>query len=529
MELPLLNHPERLLWLLVLPLLWLLARPLRPRQRVATPHLVQWQRALARLKRRPQRFPWLRFLALALAFACGALALADATLGARPGPRQLAVVVDASASLAATSRRAPRGAMAAAVAALAQRLAELPRGVDVRVLLAGTAPQVLAGNPDTLVARLSAQAPAGRGLDLAALAASLARPQVAVWTVTDGLGPSAAPEHGALTLVGEPADNLAITACAVEDAWPLPEIHVRLTLRSFAGRALPWRLAITGGVAEAEPHSGTLAAGAVEEVEVPLRRAGGGGVRIALDGASDALALDDGVRITVAPPPSPKIAVLAEGTDRRWIDLAARVLAEELGGSVMPAADASAADFLLAEGGVLGAPPAGLRAITFGTRVGAGELAADDLEVQPLVADWDRDDPITKDLDLSDLRVRLALRSGFGAEGKTLVAGESRPLVVLSGSGDRTCVHAAFRLADTNFPLLAAFPSFLRRAYARSHGAAPEPVVESPLLDPLESDLRAKAARPEDRPLPAFGDPGKALAVPLLLAALAFLALRIYL
>ena len=67
MELPSLSSPERLWWLVaLLPLLYLLAQPPRPRQALFTAHASQWQRALQQLKRRPPRFRALRWLLLSL-------------------------------------------------------------------------------------------------------------------------------------------------------------------------------------------------------------------------------------------------------------------------------------------------------------------------------------------------------------------------------------------------------------------------------------------------------------------------------
>lgn len=92
-----LTHGERLWWLAALPVLWLLARPLRPKAIVATPYLALWKRAQERLGRRPLRVRWWRLLLLAAAFASAALAFAGARAGHRGGPTALAVLLDDSA------------------------------------------------------------------------------------------------------------------------------------------------------------------------------------------------------------------------------------------------------------------------------------------------------------------------------------------------------------------------------------------------------------------------------------------------
>ena len=83
-----LQAPERLWWLLLLPVLFWLAMPPRPRTVVWTAHLPQWVLAQKTLRRRPPRLRGLRFLLLAL--ACVAAVLAHAGLGLRgtPGPQR---------------------------------------------------------------------------------------------------------------------------------------------------------------------------------------------------------------------------------------------------------------------------------------------------------------------------------------------------------------------------------------------------------------------------------------------------------
>ena len=91
-----LEHPERLWALLILPVLYWLARPPRPRRVVATAHLAVWDAALRRLGRRDARFRRLRFWLLAVAAIAVVFATAAPRLADRAGPRRYVVVLDRS-------------------------------------------------------------------------------------------------------------------------------------------------------------------------------------------------------------------------------------------------------------------------------------------------------------------------------------------------------------------------------------------------------------------------------------------------
>lgn len=532
MDLPALSRPENLLWLLLLPVLFWLSRPQPPRQVALTPHLALWLRARARLGRRAIRFRWRRFLLLALAFGTTVLALCGPTHGGREGPRALAIVLDASTSMGAG---APDSPWSRARALIEERLHDLPAHVVAQIALCGAEVRVLTGSTEELIAQLDV-APAGAGaVDLDDLVASLASSasRVAVWTITDGLGPTAPPRAGALTVLGAPAANAGFTAVHVADAWPLPELAIDAELHNFADAPREVRIAAEGGVAAAPPIAVTIPAGGTERVTLALRRTTGGRLRVSFEGAADALAADDAVEIDLAPPPPADIAVLADSDAGPWIQRAAQALARTTGGQVVPGGGKGRVGFLMVEGGILPDLGAGARSLTFGTRQSTHELTEADMVLQPRVVDWDRTDPLTRDLDLSELWVAASLRADFlGAEdGKPLLFGEHGPLLVAEETPAGYSVHASFRLSDSNLALLPAFPQLVRRTFARAFGAAAGPRLSpANLLDARESRLQrlAPPAAYVDRPLPEFGAPGTSLAVPLLVLALAAVALRVY-
>ena len=521
-----LSAPERLLWLLALPLLWLLARPLRPRTQLLTPHLQQWLAARDRLGRRRIRFPRLRYLLLAAAFCAGALAFAGARTGARAGPTRLVVLLDTTASMAAVTGTGVT-AFAAAVERVRSQLLALPREIRVAVDLVGAEVTVLDGDAEAILRRLPA-APAGRsGLDLVQLADQLAAADTAVWCVTDGQMLRTAPARAALALVGRSVANAGIVGLEVEDRWPLPEITFTVTLANLASTVRAGALRLSGGVEPLAEQTLDLAPGETRTLRVPARRAAGGEVTLSLGGPADALPADDQVVVTVRPPAQPDLAWLADTDDPRMLRAAAASLAAESGGRVVPAGAATQASLLLAEGGVLPATAAQLRAITFGTRFSAEPLAADRIGRDLVVSAWSRTSPLTVGLDLSDLRVASALL-GEVPPGEILIASDRGPLAVLVAGPGTGAVHFAFRLSDSNLGFLPAFPQLLRRAFAACYGATSPAVVPAGLVAGAEeSDLRPCRAGP-DRPLPAFGSAGRSLALPLLLLAMLCLAARVY-
>lgn len=523
MELPDLTDPARLWWLLLLPVLYLLARPPFPRRVVDTAHMAQWLRAQQRLGRRRVRFRRLRFLLMVLAFTLSVVAFAGPRSRGAPGPTRLAVLLDSSASMGeATGSESPYGQ---AVALIRARLSTLPADIEVRLARIADQVEVSVGAAESILSLLEAS-PRGAGLvSLERLAEGLLDRDTAVWTLTDGLGTTRPPQLGALTILGVPGDNVGFVAGELTDSWPLPEVRVDYEIRSFAAVTRTVTVAVEGPVEPVQPAQFELPAGGARTSSIELRRTGAGLLRIHLQTEGDLLAADDQLAWQLPGPPAPVIAALADEESGPWLHAAAVALAEESGGTVVEGV--SAAGFLLVEGGVMDVVPGRSRGLYFGTRPPGPPPDPRDLW-HPVVVDWDRQDPLTAGLDLSDLRIDQALPRVLPA-GKTLIRGERGPLMVVVEEEDRATVHTAFRMSDSNIGLLPAFPQLLRRSLSRAYGQPARPRPAPPrLLSAAESELRWAAGQPRNRPLPEFGRAGDSLVVPLLLLALVALAARVY-
>lgn len=528
------ESPQFLWAALLLPLLWWLSQPPRPRRQVLTPHLAQWQQALHALRRRPPRGSAWRFVLLALATLAAAIAAARPVARGRPGPRRLVVLLDASASMAL---RGVDGVTAfdAAKARLRAAFAVLPPHVEVTLLRCGGA--LLRRHGASARALQDLGEPDGElAVDLSAIAAAAAAaPDTAVWTLTDGQGQARLPDVGALTSLGdrdERTANAAVLALRIDDQWPLPVLPVDIDVVAFApaapGGGVPVTLTAAGAIAPLPPAAHTLQPGVVATIPLVLERtAAGGELRIAAALAGDRLPDDDALALTLPPLPAPRIAVLAEPDGGPYAEAAAEALAVEVGGDAVAAAAGQEVGLLLVDGGAAAVAPGSVRAVTFGTRLEGAP--APEPWPQPTVADWARGDAWTAGLDLSELVVERAW-GGILPPGEPFLwaeqAGERRPLAVVArGAGGVASVHFAFRLRDGNLPLLAAFPQLLRRAFVQSYGAAAAAVGPRRAPPPGEVDL-GRGATAADRPLPTFATPDQDLAAWFVLLGLGALALR---
>jgi hypothetical protein len=525
-------QPAWLALALVLPVLWWLSLPPRPRHVHWTPHLAQWQNAIAALRRRAPRASSLRFLLLALAAAAAAVAAAGPFVPAQPGPGRLVVLLDGSASMAAGR---DGSAFARARESIAASMAVVPPHVDVTVVRIGG--DVVRRHGASARALHDLGAPAGPlAVDLAAAARRAAAEDTVVWTVTDGHGQQALPDVGALTVLPRTGPNAAVLAVRWQDAWPLPGLAAEVDVLACAGageRPLAVTLRAEGALEAPVDERVAVTNGVVATTTLALARAAAGGevrIRVALDG--DVLAADDTLRAWLPPLPVPRIAVLAEADAGPFARVAAEALAAEVGGAVVAdPTPGSGAGWLLVDGGVAAIQPGRARGLLFGCRPDAG--AEPEPWLSPTVADWDRESALTRGLDLSELRIDRAWRRSLPPGQVFLWAdevlpdagGERTPLAVVSGDETAT-VHFAFRLADSNLPLLPAFPQLLRRAFVRSHGVGAIIQARDTPPPPAEVDLREVAPPVPDRPLPPFGGRDEPLARWCVLAGLVFLLLR---
>ncbi len=526
-------HPEHLWWLLLLPVLFLLAMPPQPHTVLWTAHLPQWVAAQKLLRRRPPRLRGLRFLLLALACIAAAAALAEPRLPGEPGPTRLVVLLDGSASMAANTAHGT--AFAVAREALQRGLAVVPPSVVVTLLRCG-GPLLRRHGPSARALHDLGEPEGSGSADLVTLAASLQKADTAVWTLTDGQGTAAGsdgphvPTVGALSVCGTAVANAAILAVRTTDRWPLPQFDVEVDLVAFGGAPQMAHLHVTGAIDAPVDLPVELRPGVVATVAAVLTRtAAGGPLELRVELTGDALPGDDRWRAELPRLPAPRLAVLTEAEGGPFAAVAAEALAAEVSGEVVPAVAGVDVGLLLVDGGEVAIAPGTVRAIGFGSRfAGSAEPTP---WLQPTLADWDRTGPLTAGLDLSELQIRCAFRATLPPGVPFLWAaepgGDRVPLAVVCGGPDTASVHFAFRLQDSNLPLLPAFPQLLRRAFVRCYGGGAQLRVATAAPAAGEQDLWRRATA-TDRPLPSFGTPERELASLLLFGGLCAMVLRAF-
>jgi hypothetical protein len=521
-----LQEPWHLLALSAVPVMWWLSLPARPKAPTWTPHLAQWRHALQALRRRPPRRSRWRFWLLATAATAATFAWAQPVWPGEPGPERLVIVLDGSASMAA--RDAQGGsAFAAATAAVTAALANVPDHVDVTLLRAGGPLRRRHGA--SARAHLDFGEPGGAlAIDLVAVAAAAANePRTVVWTCTDGQGQTRLPDVGALTVVPRSGPNAAIIAVRLVDAWPLPNLTVAVDVVAHAGSEAKVELRREGACADLAAQSLTLAPGVPATATFEVQRlAPGGELRFVATLAGDILPDDDTWRVQLPPLPAPRIAVLVDADAGPFAAAAADALADEVDGEVVPATSDEPVGLLLVDGGRAALQPGRVRALTFGSQL-AGEGPPEAWR-QPSGLEWARTLPMTAGIDLSELVVHQAWRGLLPPGEPFLWANEAEgpiPLAVFVGDAQLGSVHFAFRLQDSNLPLLPAFPQLLRRAFVRCYGTAMALQATSPPPAAGEQDLTQPATAP-DRPLPSFATKDLDLAPWCLLLGLCALALR---
>jgi hypothetical protein len=80
------------------------------------------------------------------------------------------------------------------------------------------------------------------------------------------------------------------------------------------------------------------------------------------------------------------------------------------------------------------------------------------------VLDWQRDNPIVKDLALNQLYISPSLKLNVPLDALTLIDGLKGPLVALAHDGKRINMVIGFDLLQSNWPFLPSFPMFFYRA-----------------------------------------------------------------
>lgn len=447
---------------LAIPVLVLhVLRPRRPPVQVSSTWLWQevarpvsaatpWQRL------RPSLLLLLQLLAVLL------LAVAVARpvrVTAAPLAAHTVFIVDTSGSMAATDGSPDR--LSSALATARQLRGQLPAGGVASVVLAGPQPRVvLSASPDRRAfddALRSVRATAA-GADFATalnLAASLETPGVPVGFVLLSDGGLTAAEKRALLpgtrylRVGERASNRGISRLVVEPA--AEGLRALVTVKHHGGppATQTLRLDVDGRTAASLRVSLDRGATVERQVELPV----GDRVEAFLEG-DDLLAADDHAFAVAGRRPA--LRVLVAGPENPFLDL----LLDALPGLTVERSPTSrpAGGFDLAIYDRVAVPAdPGAPALAIAAPGGAPGVTVDGDLATPVVTLLASEDPLLRDLDLSELAISTAQKLSAPGD-EVLIGTEGGPLLVRGTRDGRPFAYLGFALEDSDLPLNVAFP-----------------------------------------------------------------------
>jgi len=490
---------------------------LKRKERVVSSTLL-WQSALRDLqanspwqKLRSSLLMWLQIAFLVLAV----LALVRPSIKVlAAGGQTAAIIIDASASMAATDVRPSRFEKARAEA---ERLVNtLSSGDQATIIASGAQTRVLAAptaDKNVLKRALAGARTQDTTTNLReaiVLAASLLRkknnPQI--YVLSDGAVPPLTDlrlDKTGLQFVriGTGNDNLAITAMDVRrDYSGSSKSQVFATVRNFTPKERTVNLELS--------HDGELVA--VRPLTIPGYKAddpnsgqqsqlfddlnfqqGVFGVRF---DENDDLKSDNAAYATLEAPRNMKVLLISSGNVflERALNLDPNVeLFPTTPGDFATAKIGSDFDVVVCDG----AAPANLpvaNQLVFNAVTDLSPVTKVGAVNQPSVADWERKHPVTRFASWNDLHLRQALAVELKPWGQSLVEAERTPLIVAGERGGRRIVWCGFNIFDTDLPLRVAFPIFItntlhwltapRGAAAAAEGAARRPGEIVPLAVP---------------------------------------------
>ncbi|MBW3636125.1 MAG: BatA and WFA domain-containing protein [Armatimonadetes bacterium] len=111
-----------------------------------------------------------------------------------------------------------------------------------------------------------------------------------------------------------------------------------------------------------------------------------------------------------------------------------------------------------------GSVPANLPAsnqLVFNTFTALSPVEKLGVVAQPGVADYDRDDPVTRYAPWNDLKFAQSLAVKLKPWGRALVEAQNTPLIVAGERGGKRVIWCGFDVRESDFPLRVAFPIFI--------------------------------------------------------------------
>jgi hypothetical protein len=488
------------------------------RDEQVVPSTLLWQRLVADVE---ANAPWQRLRRSLLLLLQLLLVLLLAALAARPFlerpaglARDLVLVIDISASMAATDVAPDR--LTAAKGLALEALRDLPAGGKVSVVAAGRTARV-AVNATTDLGRVRAAVEAlavspasgdlGDALNLAdALAARSSDAEILVATdAALARPPTSRLRHPVTVLqVGRDRRNQAIVALAVRSGASGVSRSVFVSVANLDIESARRRLQVYGDGVLLEARDIVLDPQTRSEAIIDDIPAGVRVVEVRLDGAGDdeatrsgdALALDDRAWAIVPPDRLRRVLLVAEGDP--YLETALAFLpSTELYGVAPedygPATHPELFDLVIFEGAIPDElPPTAVLAIAPKATSSLGEVIG--TLKDPGIGSLDPGEAILRYVDLSTTHVGSATKLALPAWARAVIPGPGGAPLLYAGEldGRRTAV-LAFEPRQSDLPLQVAFPILLSNLVGELMGGSAAPVEAVAPGDPVSLPLPSGA------------------------------------
>jgi hypothetical protein len=507
--------PLALLGLIFLPAVVAMYLLKLRRDEAVVPSTLLWQRLVADVE---ANAPWQRLRRSLLLLLQLLLVLLLAALAARPFlerpaglAQDLVLVIDTSASMAATDVAPDR--LSAAKALALDALRDLPAGGKVSVIAAGRTARVVV-NATTDLGRVRAAVedlavtPAsgdlGDALNLAdALAARSGDAEILVATdAALATKPTTRLEHGITVLqVGRDRKNQAIVALAVRGGSSGVTRSVFVSIANLDIESSQRRLQLYGDGVLLEARDIVLDPQTRSEAIIDDIPVGVEVVEVRLDaeaeGAADALALDDRAWAVVPPDRLRRILLVSEGDP--YLETALTYLPNTELYGVSPADYGAPThpelfDLVIFEGTVPDElPPTAVLAIApTGTNV-LGEVVGSLKD--PGIGSIDPDEPVLRYVDLSTTHIGSATKLALPAWARTIIPGPGGAPLLYAGELDgRRAAVLAFEPRQSDLPLQVAFPILVSNLAGELMGGSAAPTEAVAPGDPVSLPVPSGAS-----------------------------------
>lgn len=283
---------------------------------------------------------------------------------------------------------------------------------------------------------------------------------------TDGADSAARGARLRLVKIGQGGNNVGITALDVRRGLGGNARYQAFTqVRNFAPEARRFTLELFREESLVDAREVSLESGAAHGEVFNLPEGAAGTLRARLD-VTDDLAVDNSALVLLQPRRQVNVLLVSAGNlflEKALNAIAGVSLAKtDPGASV--AASASRYDLIVLDGKAPAGLPEKGRFLFIGTGGSAAPVTVSGRVQHPSILDWERRHPVTRFLDLSDVRIAEALAARPLPWGQTLAEGESGPLLVAGEKEGLRSLFLGFDLTRSDLPLRVAFPMLLANA-----------------------------------------------------------------